>query len=64
MSSHCYKKYAAFLPQKWLKTAYFCIEDVILLSQSRWGGCYVIATNIILRITIFYKSFHSCESGK
>ena len=29
MSSHCYKKYAAFLPQKWLKTAYFCIEDVI-----------------------------------
>ena len=29
MSSHCYKKYAAFLPRKWLKTAYFCIEDVI-----------------------------------
>jgi hypothetical protein len=29
MSSHCYKKYAALLPPKWLKTAYFCIEDVI-----------------------------------
>ena len=43
MLSHCYnknsstgrifarmaKKYAAFLPRKWLKTAYFCIEDVI-----------------------------------
>ena len=29
MSSHCYKKYAAFLPRKWLKTAYLCIEDVI-----------------------------------
>ena len=44
MSSHCYKKYAAFLPRKWLKTAYFCIGNVILLSQNRWGGCYVIAT--------------------
>ena len=29
MSSHCHKKYAAFLPRKWLKTACFCIEDVI-----------------------------------
>lgn len=46
MSSHCYKKYAAFLPRKWLKTAYFCIEDVILLLQDGWGGCYVIATLI------------------
>ena len=33
MSSHCHKKYAAFLPPKWLKTAYFCIEDVMSLSQ-------------------------------
>ena len=28
MSSHCYKKYAALLPPKWLKTAYFCIETL------------------------------------
>ena len=27
MSSHCYKKYAAFLPWEWLKTACFWIED-------------------------------------
>ena len=38
------EKYEAFLPRKWLKTAYFCIEDVILLLQDGWGGCYVGAT--------------------
>ena len=41
MSSHCYKKYAFFLPRKWLKTACFCIEDVILLLHDRWGWSYV-----------------------
>ena len=50
MSSHCYKKYAAFLPRKWLKTAYFCIEDVILLSQGKWENDTLLPENPIFNL--------------
>ena len=64
------KKYAAFLPRKWLKTAYFCIEDLILLLQNG-GGYYVSATSFIkkqkylqhfLILQVFEKTFLSILS--